>query len=215
VPLIVVWPRNFPAPPQIQAGAVKGDMISLLDLTATTLWAAGVPRPAGMQSRIFLGPNADPPRKYAFSARDRIDESVNRIRSVRDARYRYIRNYMPAQGFAALNRYKEKCFLVIPLMREFHAQGKLTGAAAALMGPLPGEQLFDSEDDPHEIKNLVDSNAPEHRAALTRLRAALDVWITETGDRGQQPEPPGVVAPFEKEMHDWFGTPAWYRQGPN
>jgi len=34
--------------------------------------------------------------------------------------------------------------------------------------------------------------------------------MTETGDLGQWPEPPEVVAPFEKEMHDWFGTPSWY-----
>ena len=52
-----------------------------------------------MQSRIFLGAEADPPRQYAFSARDRIDESVQRIRSVRDARYRYIRNFMPERPF--------------------------------------------------------------------------------------------------------------------
>jgi N-sulfoglucosamine sulfohydrolase len=53
------------------------------------------------------------------------------------------------------------------------------------------------------------STQPEHREALTRLRAALDTWITETGDRGATPEPPEIIAPFEKEMHDWFGTPAW------
>jgi hypothetical protein len=165
-----------------------------------------------MHSRIFLGERADPHRQYAFSARDRIDETVNRIRSVREARYHYVRNYMPEQGFASLNRYKEKCFLVIPLMRELHAQGKLTGPPADLMKPLPREQLFDTAADPHEINNLAASDAAEHREALARLRAALDVWITETGDRGQWPEPPEVVAPFEKEMHDWFGTPAWYRK---
>jgi hypothetical protein len=43
------------------------------------------------------------------------------------------------------------------------------------------------------------------------LRAALDTWIAETGDRGQIPEPPEVVAPFAQEMRDWFGTPAWVR----
>jgi N-sulfoglucosamine sulfohydrolase len=212
VPLIVHWPKSFPAPPQYQPGSGNGNVISLLDLTATTLLASGVPRPAGMQSRIFLGEQADPPRKFAFSARDRIDETVNRIRSVREARYHYLRNYMPEQGFASLNRYKEKCFLVIALMRELHAQGKLSGPAAELMGPLPPEQLFDTQADPHEIQNLVDSKIPEHREALIRLRAALDVWISETGDRGQWPEPPEVVASFEKEMHDWFGTPTWYRK---
>jgi arylsulfatase A-like enzyme len=210
VPLIVRWPKNFPAPPQIRPGSENDAVISLLDLTATALWVAGVPRPAGMQSRIFLGEWADPPRAYAFSARDRIDESVNRIRSVRESRYHYIRNYMPEQGFASLNRYKEKCFLVIPLMRRLQAEGKLVGPAAELMKPLPPEQLFDAEKDPHEIHNLVESNKPEDREALARVRAALDVWITETGDLGGRPEPREQLQAIEKEMHDWFGTPAWH-----
>ena len=113
---------------------------------------------------------------------------MNRIRSVRDKRYHYLRNYMPEQGFASLNRYKEKCFAIISLMRELRAQGKLSGAAAELMEPLPYEQLYDTENDPHEIHNLAGSNKPEHREALLRLRAALDTWIVETGDRGEFPD---------------------------
>jgi arylsulfatase A-like enzyme len=211
VPMIIRWPRNFPAPKSFEAGTVNDQIISLLDLTATTLDMAGIKRPALMQSRIFLGPNADPPRKYAFSARDRIDETVNRIRSVRDDRYRYNRNFMPEQSLAALNRYREKCFLVMPLARQLNAEGKLTGSAQMLVAPrLPDEELYDTAADPFQIKNLIDSKVPEHREALLRLRAALDVWMTDTGDRGRFPEPPEVVAPFEKEMHEWFGTPAWY-----
>ena len=95
VPMIVHWPKNHPAPPQYRAGTVDDRVISLLDLTATTLAIAGVPRPAGMQSRVFLGQRADPPRVYAFSARDRIDETVVRLRSVRDRRYHYVRNFTP------------------------------------------------------------------------------------------------------------------------
>jgi arylsulfatase A-like enzyme len=212
VPLIVYWPKNFPAPPQYRPGSVNDQVISLLDVTATTLAIAGIPRPLGMQSRVFLGERPDPPRTYAFSARDRIDETVNRIRSVRDARYHYLRNYMPQQSFAALNRYKEKCFAVKPLMRELLAEGKLTGPAAELFQPLPREQLFDTQTDPHEIHNLAESQQPEHHDALLRLRAALDTWLIETGDQGQWPEPPEVVAPFEQEMHDWFGTPEWYKR---
>ena len=213
VPLLIRWPRHFPPPPQYQAGSVDDQVISLLDLTATTLTIAGVPRPPGMQSRIFLGAEADPPRRYAFSARDRIDESVQRIRSVRDARYRYIRNFMPERSFMALNRYKEKCFLVLPLMRELHDRGALTGPPLALFAPrLPDEELYDSQADPHEISNLADSTQPEHRDALVRLRAALDVWVTETGDLGAKPEPSGILAPIEQEMHDWFGTPGWTKR---
>ena len=39
-------------------------------------------------------------------ARDRIDETVLRIRSVRGKRYHYLRNYIPGEGFPTLNRYK-------------------------------------------------------------------------------------------------------------
>ena len=210
VPMIVSWPKNYPAPPQYQPGSVNDQVISLLDLTATTLWMAGIARPAGMQSRLFLGDRADPPRTYAFSARDRIDETAMRLRSVRDQRYHYVRNFTPGAGFSTLNRYKEKCLLVKPLMRTLLAEGKLKGPAADLMKPLPDELLYDTLADPYEINNLAGSDRAEDQSALLRLRAALDTWMTETGDRGHWPEPPEIVAPFEKEMHDWFGTPAWY-----
>jgi arylsulfatase A-like enzyme len=211
VPLLIRWADAMNAPAGYVPGSVNDEMISLLDITATTLRMAGITPPLHMQSRIFLGEDRDPPRSYVFSARDRIDETVNRIRSVRDKRYHYLRNYMPRQGFASLNRYKEKCFAVIPLMREMYARGELKGPAASLMQPLPYEQLYDTWNDPHEIRNLAGSADTTHRNALIRLRAAMDTWIIETGDRGEFPEPEEVVRPFEKEMHDWFGTPDWYQ----
>ena len=213
VPLVIRWPKNFPAPPQIKPGTVNDDVISLLDMTATTLWMAGIDRPLGMQSRTFLGDQAPAPRTYAFGARDRIDETVHRIRTVRDKRYRYIRNFMPEVPYTAINRYKEKCFLVNPLMRRLHQQGELTGPAAAWFAERkPDEELYDIKNDPYEINNLAGSAKPEHRAALSRMRAALATWIAETGDRGEYLEPESIVNPFTREMHDWFGTPQWVNE---
>ena len=214
VPMIIHWPKNFPAPEGFERGTVNIDVISLLDITATTLAIAGIDRPSTMQSRVFLGENRDPLRTYAFAARDRIDETVVRQRSVHDRKYHYVRNFTDGAGFLTLNRYKEKCFLVKPLMRELHAEGKLTGPPLALMQPFPEEMLFDLSADPHEIHNLADTDDEEHRAALLRMRAALDTWMIETGDRGHIPEPPEIVTPFEKEMHNWFGTPEWYGDEP-
>jgi arylsulfatase A-like enzyme len=213
VPLIIRWPKNFSPPPQIKPGAVNDQVVSVLDLTATTLALAGIPKPAGMESRLLLGKDADPPREFAFSARDRIDESVQRIRSVRSVRYRYIRNFTPEHPFTDLNRYKEKCFLVMPLMRELHAAGKLTPVQAALFAPrLPDEELYDIDRDPEETQNLAASTGPDHQRELARHRKELEQWIQDTRDQGAQLEPAEIVAPFEKEMHDWFGTPAWARK---
>lgn len=209
VPMIIRWAKNHEAPAQIAPGKVDDQVLSLIDLSATTLWAAGIPKPFPMQGRVFLGENAEPEREYAFGARDRIDETVIRMRTVSDGRFHYMRNFTPGAGFPTLNRYKEKCFLIKPLMRELHEKGKLTGPPADLMKPFPEEMLFDIQADPYEINNLAESDDPEHIAALNRMRAALDTWMVETGDRGWIPEPPEIVAPFLKEMEDWFGTPDW------
>lgn len=207
VPMVIAWPKNFPAPKDAKPGKVSDRVISLLDITATTLDLAGITPPTSMQSRVFVGPNRQPARKYAFSARDRIDETVVRQRSVRDARYHYVRNYTEGAGFPTLNRYKEKCFAIKPLMRIMLEEGTLTGPPLELMQPFAKEMLFDTQEDPYEIKNLAES--PKHRRIMLRMRAALDTWIAETGDRGVNLEPEEVVAPFLKEMEDWFGTPDW------
>lgn len=210
VPLIIKWPKNFSPPLGYQAGGVDRRMVSLIDVTATTLAFAGIPRPGLMQGRVFLGDHTDPARQFAFAGRDRIDETIQRIRSVHDERYHYIRTLSAGPTFASLNRYKEKCFPILPMMRQMHIEGRLTGPARELMERRgPCEELYDTRADRDEIHNLLDSTKPEHQTALMRLRTALDVWMFETGDRGSTAEPADVVAPFAKEMHDWFGTPAW------
>jgi N-sulfoglucosamine sulfohydrolase len=212
VPMVIHWPKNFAPPKHYAVGKVDQRVISLIDLTATTLAIAGIEVPSSMQGRPFLGDDVGPERRYAFSARDRIDETEIRRRSVRGKRYHYVRNFTDGAGFPTLNRYKEKCFLVKPLMRRLLQEGKLSGPPADLMKPFAKEQLFDTESDPYEIRNLADSDTAEHQRILHEMRAALDTWIVETGDRGHFVEPRDVVVPFEKEMHDWFGTPEWALQ---
>ena len=86
----------------------------------------GVPKPEKMQGDIFLGDRAAPPREYVFGARDRCDETVDRIRTVRDRRYRYIRNFMPERPFTQPNAYKERAYPVLNLMKQLHERHKVT-----------------------------------------------------------------------------------------
>lgn len=196
IPLIIRWPKAFPAPPQIKPGAVDDRFIEAIDVVPTLLAvAAGVPKPDAMQGRIFLGDHPSPPRPYVFAARDRCDETVARFRTVRDPRYRYIRNFMPERPFLQANQYKERSYPVWNLIKELAAQGKLTPAQAALAAPsMPTEELYDLEEDPYEIHNLADSRDPEHLEALDRLRAELGRWIEESNDQGRIAEPAEVAA---------------------
>ncbi len=193
VPLIIRWPKRFAVPEHFRAGWVDERLISAIDLAPTMLDIAGAGAPATMEGQIFLGPRADEPRQYAFGARDRCDETVFRFRTVRDARYRYIRNFTHERPFLQANGYKERSYPVWSLLKELHAQGKLTPAQAALCAPrMHEEELYDTEHDPHEIHNLVQSS--EHREILQRLREALTQWIDETNDQGRDLEPPELAA---------------------
>jgi N-sulfoglucosamine sulfohydrolase len=201
VPLLIYWPKGLSKPAGFMAGTVSDRIIEAIDFPATMLALAGAPKPATMQGRIFLGAHADPPRTYAFGARDRCDETVDRIRTVRDERYRYIRNFMPERPFLQLNRYKETMYPMIALMRRLHAEGKLNPVQEVLMAPhRPVEELYDLDTDPYEIHNLTDSTQSEHQAAKRRLSAALEKWIEESCDHGRIPELPEVIEYWEKQM---------------
>jgi arylsulfatase A-like enzyme len=190
VPLIIRWPKGVPAPEGYRSGTASARLLAAIDLTATTLDIAGVRKPEGIEGQVFLGPRADPPREFVFGARDRCDETTFRFRTVRDARYRYIRNFTPDRPFLQENRYKETQYPVWNLLKALDAEGKLTPAQKFLTAPnLPAEELYDLEKDPHEVRNLAGSVDPEHRSALERLRAAVERWILETDDKGRFPEP--------------------------
>jgi uncharacterized sulfatase len=195
VPLLVRWPGRLPP------GTVREDLVSFVDLPATVLALAGVPIPPEFQGQVFLGPKAAPERKYVFAARDRMDETYDRIRAVRDKRFKYIRNFHPELPYAQRIQYME----LMPTMRvwrEWHAAGKLAGPSALFFAKTkPAEELYDLDADPHEVNNLA--SAPAHATKLQELRRALDDWMAQTKDLGGIPETEliqrGLVADKLKE----------------
>jgi N-sulfoglucosamine sulfohydrolase len=183
VPLIIRWPKNFPAPAGYGAGTVSDRLVSAVDFAPTMLALVGAAVPPLMQGSVFLGAWAAAPRSFVFGARDRCDETEMTIRTVCDARYRYILNETPDVPLLAPNRYKESQYPVWNLLKELNAQGRLTPAQAFLCAPTqPREQLFDLGHDPEQQRNLVGSVAPADQAALQRLRAALAEWRREIRD---------------------------------
>jgi len=200
VPLII---RGAPG---LEAGSVNDELIASIDITATTLAIAGVTPPELMQGRVFVGADRAQPRDYVFGGRDRGDETVDRIRTVRDRRYRYIRNFYPERPFLQLNRYKEFTYPMIPVMRELHAAGELTPVQARLLAPTrPEEELYDLEEDPYEVENLA--GQPAHHDTLERMRGELETWIELSDDQGRFPEPADVIQYWEDRMHEVYGDP--------
>ncbi len=198
-PLIIRWPGT------LKPGSVSDDLVCFLDFAPTMLRLAGVELPSHLQGRV-LPPieklkSADGSRpsavgrEYIFGHRDRMDETYDLIRSARDTRFKYLRNYAPRRPYAQNVTYMNQ----MPTMREWrrlNAEGQLSGATALhFRETKPVEELFDTEADPHEVVNLADR--PEHAETLKRMRAALERWQEDVYDSGLIPEPL-LVTPLER-----------------
>ena len=181
VPLIVRGPG-------IQAGRVREDFVSGIDVTAAVLAAAGVDVPAYMHGRDFLA-SSHRQRERIFAARDRCDIATERMRCVRDSRYKYIRNFLPGIPYMQPNPYKEKEYPTWNLVKELHRQGKLNATQDLFAADhKPVEELYDLASDPHEVKNLASDRS--HQDRLLSMRKTLDDWLSETGDKGEIMENP-------------------------
>jgi arylsulfatase A-like enzyme len=172
--------------PGIAKGAVREDLVMQIDLPALSLAAAGLPIPAAMQGKDILAPDYQK-RDAVFAARDRCDETVERIRSVRTPEFLYIRNFHPQRPHLQPNAYKDGKSIVQTL-RALHADGKLDALQEKLLfSPTRApEELYQWKTDRWQVTNLADD--PAHKQTLETLRARLDQWIAETGDKGPESE---------------------------
>jgi arylsulfatase A-like enzyme len=188
VPLIVRFPKKYADLAPGKPGTTTDRLVSFVDFGPTVLSLAGVKVPAHMQGQPFLGEQDAGPRQYIYGYRDRMDERYDMIRAVRDRRFKYIRNYMPHLPW--FHHQYISYMYEMPTMKVWQRladEGKLSGPQAVFMAMTkPMEELYDTEADPFEVKNLAGS--PEHRETLERLRKAHRDWMKEIIDLGLLPE---------------------------
>jgi len=187
VPMMVHFPEKWKhlAPKDYKAGGTTDRLVSFVDLAPTLFSLAGIPKPAHMQGHAFLGSQAAPEQPYVYGFRGRMDERYDLVRSVRDKRYVYIRNYMPHRIYGQFIAY----MFETPTTRKWHElyrEGKLNAAQRKFWEPKPPEELYDLQNDRDEVNNLADS--PAHREILERMRKAQIDLAIKIRDIGFLPE---------------------------
>ena len=180
-PMIIRFPNK------LKAGTKDEQLMSFVDFAPTLLSLIGVNPPEYMQGQAFLGQHkAEKVRKYIHAAADRFDGFTDVIRAVRDQRFKYIRNYRPEQEYYLPVVYREQ----IPTMQELlrlRDEGRLNALQAQwFRESKPQEELFDCFADPFELNNLA--NNPKYQEKMEELRAEMDRWLNEIGDRPNLPE---------------------------
>ena len=134
--------------------------------------------------------------------RDRCDEAVDRIRSVRSERFKYIRNFYPERPYTQFSAYKKSNYPVLTQMEIMYREGGLDENQRQFMAEKrPAEELYDVIADPHELRNLA--LQPGYADTLAHYREVLDGWLAEA-DHGVYPEPASEIAQAEKLMQEIF-----------
>lgn len=178
VPLVISGPG-------IKPGTVREDLVEHIDIAALSLGAAGIAIPEYMQGQDILALDYIP-RTAVFAARDRCDETIDHLRSVRTKTFKYIRNFLPNRPYLQPNRYKD-AKAILMAMRDAYATGRMNEVQALIMRETrPPEELYDLRTDPFELNNLA--NEVSHKGKLLEMRNTLDQWMEATGDRGPESE---------------------------
>jgi arylsulfatase A-like enzyme len=192
VPFIVSGPSKY-----VPSGEVRDDLVSMLDLSATTLSWAGIDLPDWYEGQNLFGDDFKP-RESVASGKDRMDHTIDRVRTVRTDRFRYTRNFKLDRIFLQ-PQYRDPRDYVKNL-RELYSNRELSPKLTEIyFGERPAEELYDVAADPHQLNNLAKESA--YREELGRHRRLLDDWLAK-GDTGDGEEPEAELK-YQADGHKW------------
>ena len=185
--ILALLPEKFRhlAPKDYVVGAISNRLVSFVDLAPTMLSLAGVKPPDFYQGQAFMGRHEARPRSYCFGFRGRMDERYDLMRTVRDERYVYVRNYNPHKIYGQHVAYMWGT-PTTAVWERLYREGKLKPPQTYFWEAKPPEELYDLRDDRDEVKNLASST--RHKATLERFRKAHREHELKIRDIGLLPE---------------------------
>ena len=185
VPLIVRVPPKYQHLVPYSPGTIIDRPVNLVDLPPTVMKLAGIEIPSYYQGQALFDKSKKETRHYSYSARNRMDETYDTVRTVRDKRYRYIRNYMPNRIYGQHIKYmfKDPAY---PAWENAYKRGILNETQSKFWKTKPPEELYDCIEDPDNVRNLADN--PDYASVLMRMRKANKSWIRQMHDAGFMPE---------------------------
>jgi arylsulfatase A-like enzyme len=170
--------------PGVEKGKINEQLISGIDISATSLAVAGIDVPENMEGQNILDPNWKG-HKYVIAARDRCDFTIEKIRAVVTPDFKYLKNYLTDRTYMQPS-YKDN-WPITKRLHEMMVAGQMNEEQLVFFGEnKPAEELYDLANDPNELHNLA--NDPKYKTVLKKHRRMLECWIEETGDKGQNME---------------------------
>ena len=178
VPFIVRWPARQ------EAGQVREELVSTLDLAPTLIEAARarpIPGLPGHSLEPLVAGRSVPWREHLFTEYHlHSNHNYYPQRAVRGDRFKLIWNLMPGEENPG-HRFTVDRFVGQEEMREaLERSSPRVREAYGLMESPPEFELYDLDADPYEFENLADK--PQHQPELEELKGRLLEWRRQTDD---------------------------------
>jgi len=178
VPFAIIGPKEY-----VPKNKIRNDLVSMLDLSATTLSWAGIEQPDWFEGQNLFSKNFQP-KLYIGGHRDRLDHTIDRVRTIRTNTFRYVKNYK-TDRILLQPQYRDKKYYTKNIY-ELYYENKLSQLHKKIFfGPRPKEELYNVSIDPEMINNLASN--PDYYDELQLHRNLLEQWLTE-GDQGDNDE---------------------------
>jgi len=205
IPLVVHVPDKWRHLVTQAPGSRESAFVNFYDFGPTVLALAGLPTPAGMDGKTFLGPGVDAAslsdRDTTYGYADRFDEKYDLVRTIRRGRYLYMRSYQPFNVDALFNEYRYHQLAYREWARLYRAR-QLSPVQRQFFEPRAPESLYDLSTDPDEVHNLAQD--PAYTKITTELRTRLTDWVKAMPDLSFYPE--SMLANEAAQNPTVFGT---------
>ncbi|MEM9672981.1 MAG: sulfatase [Cyclobacteriaceae bacterium] len=174
-PWIVHWPKA------VIPASTCASLVSAIDIAPTFLKLAGLePLPTfrGQDFSPLLSQPDEPIREFIY-AEDHWHDFEDYTRAVRTTRFKYIRNfYDDLPNTPSADALRSPTFQTMLQLKE---EGELTLAQqACFVAPRPAEELYDTQQDPHELVNLATD--PKYTETLKAMRKTMTEIREQTQD---------------------------------
>ena len=195
IPLVVRIPENFKHLIDHKRGTRTDGFVSFIDFGPTVLNLASIVPHKELDGQAFFGKDISATdlakRDEVFGHADRFDEKFDMVRTYRKGKWKYIRNYQAYYADGLQNNYRYRQ-LAYDNWRNLYRADRLNPVQRQFFERRPVEQLFNLENDPHEINNLAADSDQAKR--LTEMRRLLKNKIKSINDLSFYPENRMVTA---------------------
>ncbi len=195
IPLVVRIPENFKHLVDHKRGTRTDGFVSFIDFGPTVLNLANIAPHKELDGQAFFGKDISAAdlakRDEVFGHADRFDEKFDMVRTYRKGKWKYIRNYQAYYADGLQNNYRYRQ-LAYDNWRNLYRANRLNPVQQQFFERRPVEQLFNLENDPHEINNLAAN--PDQDKRLTEMRRLLRNKMKSINDLSFYPENRMVTA---------------------